>query len=162
MDNKMGDSITVHKLDEKGNEAWSYQGTVLSKTTTSLTLQAFFDREDILVEGLLMKRGDRFIETYFSNRWYNIFKIHDSRDGRLKGWYCNICRPAQIKNGHIYAEDLELDLIVFPDGGWRVLDEDEFDQLEISIEDRMESKGALDQLIDLARLRKAPFETIRD
>ncbi|OGO18736.1 MAG: hypothetical protein A2Z14_09600 [Chloroflexi bacterium RBG_16_48_8] len=162
MGNKTGDPISIHKLDEKGIEVWHYQGTVLAKTATSLTLQAFFDREDVAFEDLLLKRGDRFIETFFSDRWYNIFKIYDVLEGQLKGWYCNVCRPAQIENGHIYAEDLALDLIVYPDGGWRILDEEEFAHLEISVEDQKHGKGALDQLIDLARQRKAPFESIGD
>ena len=32
---------------------------------------------------LIVKRGDRFVETYYSARWYNIFEIHDRDDGAL-------------------------------------------------------------------------------
>jgi predicted RNA-binding protein associated with RNAse of E/G family len=162
MDNTTGDPVSIHKLNEEGSEVWRYEGIVLSKTDSSLTLQAFFDRDDLEFEGLLLKRGDRFIETFYSDRWYNTFEIHDVEDGRLKGWYCNICRPARIENGHIYAEDLALDLIVYPDGRWRILDDDEFAALEISAEDQKYAKGALDQLIDLARQRIAPFKALED
>jgi predicted RNA-binding protein associated with RNAse of E/G family len=162
MEDELGEPVIIHKLDEKGIEVWRYEGIVLSKNASSLTLRAIFDRDDMAFEGLLLKRGDSFIETFFSDRWYNIFKIYDVLDGHLKGWYCNVCRPARIETGHVYADDLALDLIVYPDGGWRILDEDEFRQLEISAEDQKNAKGALDQLIDLARQRKAPFESHRD
>ncbi len=160
MGNEIGDPVSIHKLNAEGIEVWRYEGIVLSETTSSLTLQAFFDRDDLLFEGLLLRRGDRFIETFFSDRWYNTFEIYDVEDKQLKGWYCNVCRPARIENGHIYAEDLALDLIVYPDGSWRILDEDEFEEIEISAKDRKHAKGALDQLIDLARHRKKPFESL--
>jgi predicted RNA-binding protein associated with RNAse of E/G family len=162
MGNKIGDPISIHKLDENGIEVWRYEGVVLSKTATNLTLQAYFDRDEIVFEGLLLRKGDRFIETFYSDRWYNIFEIYDAEDGLLKGWYCNVCRPAQMINGHVYAEDLALDLLVFPDGNWRVLDEDEFAELQIPDEDKKQAKGALDQLMDLARQGKTPFETLGD
>jgi predicted RNA-binding protein associated with RNAse of E/G family len=162
MGNNRGEPVWIHKLNEKGIEVWRYEGIVLSKTASSITLQAFFDREDIEFEGLLLKRGDRFIETFFSDRWYNIFEIYDVKTGDLKGWYCNICRPAQIEDGHVYAEDLALDLIVYPDGNCRILDEDEFRAIDIPLEDQKYARGALDQLIDLTRQKKAPFDSLED
>jgi predicted RNA-binding protein associated with RNAse of E/G family len=159
---KMNESIKIHKLNEKGLEVWCYDGVVLSRTPTSITLQATFDRDEIVFEGLLLKRGDRFVETFYSDRWYNIFEIYDALDDQLKGWYCNVCRPAQIEDGHVYAEDLALDLIVYPEGDWRILDEDEFSDLALSQKEREQAKGALDQLIDLARHRKEPFKVTRE
>ena len=154
--------IKVHKLNEKGIEVWCYEGVVISKTDSSVTLEATFDRDEVVFEGLHLKRGDRFVETFYSDRWYNIFEIYDSLDGELKGWYCNICRPAQIEDGHVYAEDLALDLIVYPEGNWRTLDEDEFSELALHPQDQEQARGALDQLIDLARRRKGPFEILAD
>jgi predicted RNA-binding protein associated with RNAse of E/G family len=162
MGNNCGEPVSIHKLNEQGIEVWRYEGVVLSKTASSLTIQAFFDRDDLAFEGLLLKRGDRFIETFFSDCWYNIFEIYDVEDGSLKGWYCNVCRPAQIEDGHVYADDLALDLIVYPDGNWKILDEDEFRALDIPSEDQKYARGALDQLIDLARQRKAPFDSLQD
>ena len=158
----MQEPIKVHKLNEKGIEVWCYEGVVISKTDSSVTLQATFDRDEVIFKGLFLKRGDRFVETFYSDRWYNIFEIYDSLDGELKGWYCNICRPAQIEDGHVYAEDLALDLIVYPEGNWQILDEDEFSQLALSPQDQEQARGALDQLIDLARRRKGPFEILAD
>jgi hypothetical protein len=149
--------ITVHKLNESGREVWRYEGTVLERTPNSVRLEARFDRDDIGFHGLNLRRGDRFVETFFSDRWYNIFSIYDTDDDHHKGWYCNIARPAKIETGHVYAEDLALDLIVLPNGSFWVLDEDEFTDLRISPEDRQRALETLDHLQALAAVREAPF-----
>lgn len=118
--------VTVIKLNDQGQETWRYQGKLLSQDASSITLEAFFDREDLDLHGMRLCKGDRFVETYYSERWYNIFEIHARDDDRLRGWYCNIARPAQISDGIISYVDLSLDLLVFADGRQVVLDEDEF------------------------------------
>lgn len=128
--------ITVHKLDETGREVWYYHGVVLDRTTTSLTLEARFDRQDLNFHGMLLRRGDRFVETYYSDRWYNVFAIYDVDDDHHKGWYCNITWPARIEANHVYAEDMALDPIITSDGEQIVVDEEEFAMLEISPEER--------------------------
>jgi len=150
-------SITVHKLNEQGIEVWQYKGAVVERTENSLTLRAHFDRDDVQLFGLNLERGDLFVETFYKDRWYNIFAIYDREGKQHKGWYCNITRPAIIEDGHIYAEDLALDLLVFPDGRLEVLDEDEFDALELLEDDRRAALQALDELRCLANLHEGPF-----
>jgi predicted RNA-binding protein associated with RNAse of E/G family len=157
----MPDKIIVHKLNEKGVEVWRYEGEMLESTSTSVTLEAYFDREDVEFYELGLKNGDRFVETFHTDHWYNTFAIFDSEDDRFKGWYCNITRPAQIKNGHVYAEDLALDIIVYPDRSWLILDEDEFAELALPQEDRDRALHAIDVLIEYARNKKGPFRSPR-
>ena len=149
--------ITVHKLDETGREVWRYEGVVINRTPTSLTLEARFDRQDLEFKGVLLRRGDRFVETHYSDRWYNIFAIYDVDDDHHKCWYCNIARPARIEANHIYAEDLALDLIVTSDGEQIVVDEEEFVMLEISPEDRQQALETLGRLRVMAANREGPF-----
>jgi hypothetical protein len=101
---------------------------------------------------------DRWIETFYADRWYNIFEIYAS-DGRLKGWYCNITRPARIGRGEVEAEDLALDLWVSPSGETEVLDEDEFDALPLQPEERRAGLDALAELQRMAAEGVAPFGT---
>jgi hypothetical protein len=75
----------------------------------------------------------------------------------LKGWYCNIARPARIEANHLFAEDLALDLIVDRRGKWWVADEAEFEALPISKDDRMRASQALTELQRLASAREGPF-----
>jgi len=155
----MSEKIIVHKLNEKGEEVWRYEGEMLESTATSVTLEAFFDREDVNFHEISLKTGDRFVETFHSDLWYNTFAIYDSEDDRFKGWYCNITRPAKIQNGHVYADDLALDIIVYPDRSWLVLDKDEFDELVLPQEDRDRALHAIDDLIEYARNKEGPFRS---
>jgi uncharacterized protein len=153
----MTDSITVHKLDAAGREVWSYTGRVLARTASWVQLEAEFDRDEVTFHGLTLRRGDRMVETFFGDRWYNVFAIYDGIAGGLKGWYCNITRPARLEADAVRAEDLALDLLVYPQGGDLVLDEDEFERLELSPPERDAARQALADLRLLAARRAGPF-----
>ena len=106
---------------------------------------------------VVLERGDRWTETFYSDRWYNIFEIRAS-DGRLKGWYCNITRPARITQDEVSAEDLALDLWVEPDGSQQVLDEDEFAALGLPSEERALALNALEQVLEMVAREAPPFD----
>ena len=143
---KMDDQITVIKQNTSGEETWRYEGRVLDQTESSVKLEAFFNRDDMLFNGMLLKRGDRFVETYFSDRWYNIFEIFDRDSHERKGWYCNVTRPAEIEQDRISYVDLALDLLVFNDLRQLVLDEDEFAALKLSPAEAQSARQALREL----------------
>ncbi len=98
---------------------------------------------------MVLKRGDRFVETYFSDRWYNIYEIYDRDTNECKAWYCNVARPAEIEYGKVTYVDLALDLLVFPDNRQLVLDEDEFAALNITAEEAQNARQGLRELQDL-------------
>jgi hypothetical protein len=155
-------SVTVHKLNERGQQLLEYSGSLVSQGGNCLVLEAFFEPEELDLCGVRLRRGDRFVETYYTDRWYNIFTIYDRDNGRLKGWYCNITRPARISpaGDHVYAEDLALDLIVFPHGRWMVVDEEEFAALSLTLEERQQALGALADLQAKVVRREGPFEAL--
>jgi hypothetical protein len=124
-------SISVIKLNIQGQETWRYIGEVIETGSNYLILQAYFDREDRIFHGMPLCKGDRFIETYFTDRWYNEYEIHAREDDHLRGWYCNISQPAQVVGDTISFVDLALDLLVFPDGRQIILDENEFEELHL-------------------------------
>ena len=78
---------------------YEYEGDELRRDENSITLEALFNRDDMPFMDVVFKKGDRFVEYYYSDRWYNIFAIYDRDDGQLKGWYCNIGKPAVIEDG---------------------------------------------------------------
>jgi len=149
--------FTVRKLDASGREVWRYPAEVLERTETRVVLRASFDRDDVDFHGMHMRRGDRFVETYYADRWYNVFAIYDAGAGDFKGWYCNIARPASITPDGLSCEDLALDLLVFPDGRCMVLDEDEFGALGLDNEEQERAQLALEELQRMARRRQGPF-----
>lgn len=136
-------TITVLKLNTENQITWRYQGQVLDEQPDRLTLEAYFDRDDVEFHGIWLRKGDRFVETYFTNRWYNIFEIHAREDNTLRGWYCNVGSPAEIEGATLSYVDLALDLLVYPDRRQVVLDEDEFERLDISPQVKQQAIDAL-------------------
>ena len=138
--------ITVIKYDHSGAEKMRYPGTLLSRQGAKLVLQAEFTAEYFHFDRISFYKGDLFIETYYSDRWYNIYEIHDHKDDTLKGWYCNVSYPAEFTNGLVTFRDLALDLLVYPDGRQIVLDHDEFDALSLDESVRRQALNALAEL----------------
>ncbi len=152
------DLITVIKLNLARQETFRYTGLVLERRPDGVVLEAFFNRPDLPFHGLVMGKGDRFVEGYFTRRWYNIFEMHDRQDDHLKGWYCNVTLPAEISSQQVAYVDLALDLLVFPDGKQLVLDEDEFNALELDPATQIQALAALHELQGLAADGKlSPF-----
>ena len=149
--------VTVFKLDHEGRELWRYSGIMLARGATWVQLEAHFNRDDKDAGHVVFRRGDRYLEWFYTDRMYNIFQIHDVDDDHLKGWYCNICNPAVISDHEVRCEDLALDVWVAPSGDIQVLDEDEFAALPIDVETRVRALSALGELRDHIRRGDAPF-----
>ncbi len=153
----MGSDITVIKNDHTGAEVWRYEGAILERTPEHVLLEARFNRDEVDLGYVTFRRGDRFVEHFYADRWYNVFEVHDGESDRLKGWYCNLTRPAAFHDGIVAADDLALDLFVYPDGRQLVLDEDEFADLPISGDERAAVRAALADLRARAEEGRPPF-----
>ncbi len=145
----MKKSILVIKQNIDLQETWRYQGLMVNKIGNEVTIEAKFNRKDFLFNGIMLKEGDTFVETYYGDRWYNIFAMYDRDSGQLKGWYCNITFPANINTNRITYVDLALDLLVKPDGEQIVLDLDEFEALGLDEDTRQKAFLALAELQQL-------------
>jgi predicted RNA-binding protein associated with RNAse of E/G family len=153
----MGSDITVIKNDHTGTEMWRYEGVILERTPEHVRLEAHFNRDVVDLGYVTFRRGDRFVEHFYADRWYNVFEVHDGESDRLKGWYCNLTRPAEFHDGIVEADDLALDLFVYPDGRQLVLDEDEFAGLPLNEDERAAVRAALDELRVRAAEGRPPF-----
>lgn len=139
--------ISVRKRNEFGEVTWEYSGKLLERGDDFIRLEALFNRQDMPFQGTVLKLNDRFVETFFTNRWYNVFRIHDRDDDNIKGWYCNVCKPMIWDTADaISYVDLALDLWVTPDGKQTVLDEDEFKALALDEATRTRAQKALEEL----------------
>ena len=99
--------------------------------------------------------GDVFTEYYWRDRWYAVKEVRDSA-GQLKGWYCDITRPATLSGAELVVEDLDLDLWISADGtDVRRLDEDEFEESGLAGSDSTAAAAAVEALDELERLARA-------
>lgn len=144
----MNDRVTIIKQDAVGVEAWRWEARMLQRSSTALLAEAHFayKEDEVNFHGITLRKGDPFIEFYSTRHWYNIFEMHGQKDSKIKGWYCNITRPAHITADTITFEDLALDLLVLPDGRQIVLDEDEFAELKLGPTDAAAAGAALAEL----------------
>ena len=141
--------ITVLKLNLERQETWRYTGTIILEDDEKVVLQALFNREDMDFHGILLKTGDRFIETFYFDRWFNLFEIHDRDSDQLKGWYCNVGYPAKKEGQVLSYVDLALDLLVYPDGNQLILDEDEFNELFLPPDLKIQALKSLEEVQSL-------------
>jgi uncharacterized protein len=125
-----GSPVHVRKLRPDGSQAFAWDGVVLRCDASGIVLRAPFNADLIDLGYTTFRRGDEFVEFYYWDRGYNVFQV-SAPDGTLKGWYCNVGLPAELKSdaGELRYVDLALDVWAQPDGEFTVLDQDEFDVL---------------------------------
>ncbi|WP_328934584.1 MULTISPECIES: DUF402 domain-containing protein [unclassified Streptomyces] len=149
----------AHRLDvvlvKAGRTKIRYAAELLSDDGTRLAVRAPWAGDGVRDFGFVrFERGDVFTEYYWRDRWYAVKEVRDSA-GRLKGWYCDITRPAALSGTELVVEDLDLDLWVSADGSdVRRLDEDEFEESGLAGSDPAAAAAAvaaLDELEGLAR-----------
>lgn len=148
--NKVPDQVIVSKLNPDREETWRYHGLILEISPQTILIEARFNKATHIFHGIKLQENDRFLERYYSDRWYNLFEMHDRDSDVLKGWYCNVTMPAEFSQGKIAYVDLALDLLVYPDGKYLILDEDEFIDLALSKKLQARAWQAMDELIALA------------
>jgi predicted RNA-binding protein associated with RNAse of E/G family len=158
----MGERVRVEKLDPRGEVTVTWTGQVLHRTAAEVVVEAVFTRGPYVLGEVTLRPGDRFVEHFYADRWYNVFAIYAGEDGAFKGWYCNITRPAEIgpapEGGlRVRAVDLALDYFRTPDGQEFVLDDDEFTRLALAPADAAACRAALAELRALAAAGTGPF-----
>lgn len=152
--------FTVIKRDAFGIKQLSYEGVVVGRSENSVCIDAAFALPDRDLGYVHLRRGDHFREWFFTDRWYNIFRVSDAETGAIKGWYCNITRPAQLAAAQVSADDLALDVFVYPNGRTLLLDEDEFAALDLPANERSRAWQAVASIKTRVEQRLPPFDEI--
>lgn len=153
--------MTVYKCDANGEVVWQYKGAVVDRTESSICLAAIFERGESDLGFVVFRPGDVFTEWFYTDRWYNVFRVEDGQTGQLKGWYCNITRPAEITDEFVRADDLALDVYVMPNGSLLLLDEEEFDALNLPLDERIAALRAVENIRRASSERVEPFQEVR-
>ena len=123
-------TITVFKQNHLGEPVFSWEGELIAESPTCRLVQAYFSGADsVAVDKVNFIKGDLMMEQYYTDRWYNVFEVRQGSSDQVKCWYINLSSPALFTVESITWQDLALDLVVYPDGEYRLLDEDEFDAL---------------------------------
>ncbi len=154
-----GTAVLVEKRDEFGDNGPTYPAVVAESPVPEpwVEIHATWTMKDINVGGVPFRVGDTMREFFSPRHPYNAFAIV-SPGGELRGWYCNVTRPAKCEDHGgtllIAWPDLILDAIMQPDGTITNLDEDEL--AESGLPDRnpnlaLQIFGARDELTRLLK-----------
>ena len=65
----MDKKLTVIKCRPNGEEMWRWDGIELARSSNTVFLEAQFDMDEHFVGGLHLRKGDRLLERYYSDRW---------------------------------------------------------------------------------------------
>ncbi|MET7481078.1 DUF402 domain-containing protein [Streptomyces sp. NPDC005648] len=151
-----GTSVLEIVLVKAGRTKIRYESELLHDDGTRITVRAPWAGAGTRDFGFVrFEPGDVFTEHYWRDRWYAVKEVRDA-EGVLKGWYCDITRPATRTGTELVVEDLDLDLWVSADAG-RILrlDEDEFEASGLRDRDPEAASAALTALNDLEALAGA-------
>ena len=155
---KIGDKLEIHCYKHNGRLHRQWDEAVVLDIKEDYIV--FGNNRTIVVDsdGKVWRTKEPAIMFFFKDRWFNII-------GQLKKYglfyYCNIASPYIIDGKIIKYIDYDLDLRVFPDGGFRILDRNEynFHKKVMKYSDELDSilKQELSYLIDKKRAEEGPF-----
>lgn len=154
-------SVTINsrKFDGKIHRSW--KAKLLNNENPLVVLVGEFEEEINHTHLGVIGRGTISREFYWTNRWYSIFRFYEP-NGNLRNFYCNINLPPKFEDNVLDYIDLDIDLLVWKDFSYQILDMDEFEQnakrFLYSEELRRKALSSLDELISLVENKSFPFD----
>lgn len=154
----VGDRLMIHCYKHDGNIHRTCDEATVLEVNDEMLVVANNKARITESDGRSYKTKEPAIIIFYKDKWFNIM-------GQLKShglfYYCNIASPYVIDNGIIKYIDYDLDLRVFPDGGFRVLDRNEYNyhkkKMGYSNEIDEIVKSELTTLIDMKKQETGPF-----
>lgn len=118
-------TVNSRKYDQIIRRTWMCE--LVDRNDPLIVLVGEFDR-DVKHPGLgSILRGTLSYEYFWLDRWYNIFRFHEP-DGSLRNYYCNVAMPPTFENGVLDYVDLDIDVLIWPNGKFEVVDRDDFER----------------------------------
>ncbi|MFS0862702.1 DUF402 domain-containing protein [Fredinandcohnia sp. 179-A 10B2 NHS] len=153
-----GDTIQIHSYKHNGHIHRVWEETKVLKGTQSLVIGGN-DRTTVTEsDGRTWITREPAICYFHARHWFNIIGMI-REDGVY--YYCNISSPFIADNEALKYIDYDLDIKVFPDMTYILLDEDEYERhrREMNYPDVIDKilKNNVDKLIQWIRGRKGPF-----
>ena len=120
---KIGKKYVIHSYKHDGKIHRSWDEAVLLKKTPEYLV--FGNNKTIVteVDGRTWKTKEPAIMFFFYDKWFNVIG-QIKKDGIY--YYCNMASPFIIEDNAIKYIDYDLDLRVFPDSSFKILDKNEY------------------------------------
>lgn len=153
--------ITINSRKFDGEIHRSWKAELIGRKDTLLELVGIFEFEVNHPHLGFIRRGTISYEYYWLDRWYNVFRFHEP-EGDLRNFYCNLNLPPAFNNGVLDYVDLEIDVLVWKDFGFEILDRKEFEEkaakFNFSTDLKKETEKNLAELLEIIKVRQFPFD----
>ena len=156
---KIGDNLPIHCYKHNGKLHRTWDDAIVLEITDDVLVCGNHKTWITEADGRSHKTKEPAIIFFYRDKWFNIF-AQIKKDGLF--YKCNIASPFLIDGKIIKFIDYDLDLKVFHDGGFRVLDKNEYKYhkkiMSYSEELDMVVKNGLEELIDIKKQNLYPFK----
>lgn len=152
------DDIVVHsyKHNARLHRIWAH-ATVVHTDDTSVVI-ANYRTKVIESNGRFWYTREPSVTWFFKNRWFNVIGI--IRETGIF-YYCNIASPYVMDEEALKYIDYDLDLKVFPDMSYKVLDRNEYNRHKNKMDYPPQLKRILEKELDalkqMVENREGPF-----
>ena len=155
----VGDTLAIHCYKHNGElyKTWD-KALILDIKKDYIVL----GNDNVLVtksDGRVWRTKEPAIMFFYKERWFNI--IAQLKENGLF-YYCNIASPYVMDNRILKYIDYDLDLRVFPDGAFKILDRNEYNYhkklMNYSKEINFIIKSELSSLIEKKKKNEHPFD----
>ena len=158
-DLKVGNNLELHCYKHNGKiNSISDKITVL-EVNDDFIICGDFKTTITESDGSTHKTKEPAVMFFYKKRWFNVL-AQLKKQGLF--YYCNIATPYLLDDNVIKYIDYDLDLRVFPDGGYRILDKNEYNYhkkiMHYSNELDEIIKSELDSLIEMKKNNEGPFD----
>jgi protein associated with RNAse G/E len=154
------DRLTVNSRKYDGTLSRSWQADIIESSPEAIVLVGQFESEVQHDKLGIIRRGTVSYEYYWLQRWYSVFRFHEP-NGVLRNYYCNINMPPMISQGALDYVDLDIDVLVWPDFSYEIVDRDEFEmnaeRFGYSEFVRDKAEEAFERIIQMVEVRELPF-----
>lgn len=156
---KIGDNYIIHCYKHDGTIHRSWDEAVLLDINKDYLV--FGNRKARVnnSDGRIWYTKEPAIIFYYKDKWYNV--ITQFKENGIY-YYCNIATPTILEGKYIKYIDYDLDLRIFPDGSYKILDESEYEyhrkKMGYSKEIDIIVKQELKNLIHIYELKQGPFD----
>lgn len=159
MMHKKGDSLQIHCYKHNGKIHSISEESIVIEETEDYLVCGNYKTKVIEDDGRSHRTKETAIIFFYKNNWFNI--IAQFKDFGLF-YYCNIASPYVFDDNTIKYIDYDLDLRVFPDGGYRILDKNEYKYhkkiMNYSEELDLIINKELEKLIKMKNNGEGPFD----
>lgn len=123
MTHNKGDILQIHCYKHNGKIHRIWEETTVIEETEEYIICGNYKTKVIENDGRCHRTKEPAIIFFYKHNWFNV--IAQFKEFGLF-YYCNIASPYIFDEDTIKYIDYDLDLRVFPDGGYRILDKNEY------------------------------------